>query len=242
MAVFAIDNDKSSMSRERFTKFIRVLQQRQPDMTVLTDKVHKGQNISAIMRTAEAAGIGELHMVKPERGHIVYHNTAGGIGRFTQQRVHNDIEDGFGHLRKRGFALVAAHWSDRAIHYREFDYTQPFALVMGAEKHGLSDYAAREADAHVSIPIMGLVESYNVSVAAGIILQEAIHQRQQAGFYVRGCPEDEQYRQTLFEWLQPAMARYCKQHKLPYPELDEDGDLIPPDSIAYRRPKDSPHE
>jgi tRNA (guanosine-2'-O-)-methyltransferase len=141
-------------------------------------------------------------------------------------------------LRQRGFTLVAAHWSDRAIHYREFDYTQPFALVMGAEKKGLSDYAAHEADAHVTIPIMGLVESYNVSVAAGIILQEALHQRQQAGHYLRGCAEDERYRHTLFEWAQPDMARYCIQHKLPYPELDEDGDLIPPASARYRRPKE----
>jgi tRNA (guanosine-2'-O-)-methyltransferase len=227
------------MSRERFEKFIRVLHQRQPDMTVLTDKVHKGQNISAIMRTAEAAGIGEVHMVKPERGHLVYHNTAGGIGRFTTQRVHEDIEGGFRHLRQRGFTLVAAHWSERASHYREFDYTQPFALVMGAEKKGLSDYAAREADAHVTIPIMGLVESYNVSVAAGIILQEALHQRQQAGHYQRGCTEDDHYQRTLFEWAQPDMARYCKQHQLPYPELDEDGDLIPPPATAYRRPNDT---
>ncbi|WP_049723361.1 TrmH family RNA methyltransferase [Gilvimarinus polysaccharolyticus] len=227
------------MSRERFEKFIRVLHQRQPDMTVLTDKVHKGQNISAIMRNAEAAGISEVHMVRPEHGGVVFHNTAGGIGRFTSQRVHERIEDGFKHLRQRGFTLIAAHWSDRAVHYREADYTQPFALVMGAERDGLSDYAALEADAHVSIPIMGLVESYNVSVAAGIILQEAMHQRQQAGHYLRGCIEDEHYHQTLFEWAQPAMARYCKQHKLPYPKLDEDGDLIPPAAGAYRRPKDS---
>ncbi|MBU2885600.1 tRNA (guanosine(18)-2'-O)-methyltransferase TrmH [Gilvimarinus agarilyticus] len=229
------------MSRERFEKFKQVLRQRQPDMTVLTDKVHKAQNISAILRTAEAAGIGTLHMVKPERGHLVYHNTAGGIGRFTEQVVHENIEQGMAHLKGQGMALYAAHWSDRAIDYREADYTRPFALVMGAEKHGLSDYASREADAHVTIPIIGLVESYNVSVAAAIILQEAMQQRQKAGLYEREVNEDEHYHTTLFEWMHPKMVRYCKAHKLHYPAIDEDGDIIPPKDERYRRPFDS-HE
>ncbi|MDO3387840.1 tRNA (guanosine(18)-2'-O)-methyltransferase TrmH [Gilvimarinus sp. SDUM040013] len=226
------------MSRERFEKFKQVLKTRQQDMTVLTDKVHKAQNISAILRTAEAAGIGTIHMVKPERGHLVYHNTAGGIGRFTDQIVHDSIEKGMASIKEQGMALYAAHWSDRAIDYRQADYTRPFALVMGAEKHGLSDYAAREADQHVTIPIVGLVESYNVSVAAAIILQEAMQQRQQAGFYERDFIQDEVYHTTLFEWMHPKMVKYCKAHNLPYPDIDEDGDIIPPADSRYRRPFD----
>lgn len=226
------------MSRERFEKFKQVLRQRQADMTVLTDKVHKAQNISAILRTAEAAGIGTIHMVKPERGHLVYHNTAGGIGRFTEQVVHDTIEQGYDHLRDQGMQLYAAHWSDRAIDYREADFTRPFALVMGAEKHGLSDYAAREADAHLTIPIIGLVESYNVSVAAAIILQEAMAQRSAAGLYEREVAIDEHYHRTLFEWMHPKMVKYCRKHKLPYLPLDEDGDIIPPEDARYRRPFD----
>ncbi|MDQ2076007.1 tRNA (guanosine(18)-2'-O)-methyltransferase TrmH [Marinimicrobium sp. ABcell2] len=224
------------MSRSRFEKFKQVLRQRQADMTVLTDQVHKAQNISAILRSADAVGIPEIHMVKPERGHLVYHNTAGGSGRFTGRVIHNSIEQGMQHLRAQGFQLYAAHASERAKHYRNLDYTRPFALVMGAEKHGLSDYAREHADEHLMIPMIGMVESYNVSVAAGIVLQEAMHQRQQAGLYDRETPEDEQFQRTLFRWAQPAMANYCDRHQLPYPELDEDGDLIPPDDPAYRIP------
>ncbi|WP_020210012.1 TrmH family RNA methyltransferase [Gilvimarinus chinensis] len=226
------------MSRERFETFKKALRQRQPDMTVLTDKVHKAQNISAILRTAEAAGIGHIHMVRPERGHLVYHNTAGGIGRFTSQTVHDTIEDGCSALRQQGFTLYAAHWSDRAIDYREADFTRPFALIMGAEKRGLSDYAAREADAHLTIPNMGLVESYNVSVAAAIILQTAMQQRTAAGLYERPVEEDDNYWTTLFEWMHPKMVKYCRKHNLPYPDMDEDGDIIPPQDERYRRPFD----
>lgn len=224
------------MSRARFEKLQHALSRRQSDMTLLTDQVHKAQNISAILRSAEAAGIGTAHMVKPTRGHLLYHNTAGGVGRFTNQVIHDSIEQACNSLQQQGFALYAAHWSERAISYREADYTRPFALVMGAEKQGLSDFAIERADQHLTIPMMGLVASYNVSVAAGIILQEAIHQRLQAGLYARPPKQDEHYWRTLFEWAQPAMAKYCITHGLAYPELDEDGDIIPPADPRYRLP------
>lgn len=226
------------MSRARFEKFKQVLRQRQHDMTLLTDEVHKAQNISAMLRTADAVGMPEIHMVQPHRGRLVYHHTAGGSGRFTGTVVHPDIETGMNALRERGMNLIAAHWSDRAVHYRDVDYTQPFALVMGAEKEGLSDYAAAHADAHVTIPIIGMVESYNVSVAAAIILQEALHQRQQNGQYDREIDEnDPEIREILFRWMHPQMVRYCEKHKLPFPEMDEDGDMIPPADQRYRSPK-----
>jgi len=225
------------MSRSRFEKFKQVLRQRQPDMTVLTDQVHKAQNLSAVLRTADAVGIPEVHMVQPTRGRLVYHHTAGGSGRFTGVQAYPDIKSGMKSLREKGFRLFAAHWSERAVHYREADYTQPFALVMGAEKEGLSAYAAKHADAHLTIPIIGMVQSYNVSVAAAIILQEAMHQRQAKGMYDRELDEeDEGVKRTLFEWMHPQMTRYCRQHGLPYPDMDEDGDMIPPPDAAYRSP------
>lgn len=222
------------MSRSRFEKFKQVLRDRQPDMTVLTDQVHKAQNISAILRTADAVGIPEIHMVQPLRGRLVYHNTAGGSSRFVAARVHDSIDNAMRAVRARGFKLYAAHWSERARNYRDVDYRQPFALVMGAEKRGLSDTAAAAADEHLTIPMVGMVESYNVSVAAAIILEEAMHQRRQAGLYERPLHEDSSYRATLFRWAQPKMAAYCDRHGLAYPELDEDGDLIPPADPAYR--------
>lgn len=222
------------MSRSRFHKFKTVLQQRQPDMALVTDQVHKAQNISAMLRTADAVGITTVHMVQPARGRLVYHHTAGGSSRFVTSIGHPSIEAALQAARDQGLKLYAAQWSDRAISYRDADYTQPFALVMGAEKYGLSETASAAADVHLTIPMMGMVESYNVSVAAAIILQEALHQRQAAGHYQRPVAEDEHYHRTLFRWAQPKMARYCDQRGLPYPDLDEEGDMIPPTDAAYR--------
>src|SRR5690625_5808418 len=129
-------------------------------------------------------------VVTAQRGDLVCHDPAGGSGRFTDPVLHNTIGGGMAQLRGLGFKLYAAHVSERARPYRELDYTRPFALVMGAEKNGLSDYALEQADEHLMIPMAGMVASYNVSVAAGIVLQEAMHQRQQAGLYARAVPED----------------------------------------------------
>jgi tRNA (guanosine-2'-O-)-methyltransferase len=223
------------MSRTRFEKFKTVLHQRQPDMAMVTDQVHKAQNISAMLRTADAVGISTVHMVQPARGRLVYHHTAGGSSRFVKAVGHPTIEAALQAARDQGLKLYAAQWSDRAISYREADYTEPFALVMGAEKYGLSETASAAADVHLTIPMAGMVESYNVSVAAAIILQEALHQRLAAGHYQRPVEEDEHYQRTLFRWAQPKMARFCDQRGLPYPQLDEDGDVIPPTDAAYRR-------
>lgn len=222
------------MSRSRFEKFKQVLLHRQPDMTVLTDQVHKAQNISAILRTADAVGIPEIHMVQPVRGRLVYHGTAGGSSRFVKARVHDSIDAALDSVRAQGLRLYAAEWSERAVSYKSVDYTQPFALLMGAEKYGLSTTASQAADEHLTIPMIGMVESYNVSVAAAIILQEAMQQRLQAGFYQREVAQDEAFKKTLFRWAQPKMAAYCDRRHLPYPELDEDGDLIPPRDPQYR--------
>jgi tRNA (guanosine-2'-O-)-methyltransferase len=218
----------------RYTKFQDVLNTRQPDMSILTDKVHKSQNVSAIMRTADAVGVDHIHMVKPERGRLIYHHTAGGASRFVDVTVHATLEEGIQTLRNQGMKLYAAHWSDRAVSYRNVDYTVPFALVLGAEKYGISEFAASEADEHLIIPMVGACESLNVSVASGIILQEAFHQRKAQGFYERQCEQDERYHDRLFRWLHPKMAAFCDARQLPYPEIDEDGDIIPPEASEYR--------
>ncbi len=223
------------MPQSRYQKFQNILNHRQTDMTILTDKVHKSQNVSAIMRTADSVGIANIHMVKPERGRLVYHHTAGGASRFVSVQVHDTLQEGIAMLKQQGIKLYAAHWSDRAVSYREVDYTIPFALVLGAEKYGISELAEREADEHLTIPMIGACESLNVSVACGIILQEALHQRQQAGLYNRSPTQEESYHQTLFRWLHPKMAAFCDVRQLPYPDLDDEGDIIPPVDEAYRK-------
>ncbi len=100
---------------------------------------------------------------------------------------------------------------------------RPTTIVLGAEKDGVSPQAIAAADLHVAVPMGGMVESLNVSVAAALILFEAQRQRAAAGLYARCRLGAERYAQTLFEWAHPRLARFYRARGLPYPPLAEDG-------------------
>ena len=124
--------------------------------------------------------------------------------------------------------IVAAHLSNVAVDYREIDYTQPTALLMGTEKQGVSDEALALVDHQVIIPMKGMVESYNVSAACAIILSEAQYQRQKAGLYDHCRLPDPTMKAKLFQACQPAVAQFCDSRGLAYPPLGEDGCMVNP--------------
>ena len=90
-----------------------------------------------------------------------------------------------------------------------------------------ADRAAEQADEHIVIPMMGMVESLNVSSACAIILSEAQRQRKLAGLYDQQRLPDDEYNRLLFCWCQPVVKRYCDDRDLPYPPIDpETGELV----------------
>jgi tRNA (guanosine-2'-O-)-methyltransferase len=123
---------------------------------------------------------------------------------------------------------VAAHLTSEAVDYREVDYTLPTALILGAERAGVSAEGQLAADVAITVPMVGMVESFNVSVAAGIILAEAQRQRQLAGLYdeVRIAPQE--YQRLFFEWGHPAVRDFCHRENLAYPPLNDEGEIDNP--------------
>lgn len=218
------------MTPERFSKIRRVLDQRQPDLTVLADGMHKAQNLSAVLRTCDAAGIFKMHIVAARAQKTgIWKRSAGGSARWVRTVRHPDTQSAIRAVQDDGMALYAAHLSDQAVDYRTVDYTRPCAIVLGAERDGVSDTVLKACDAQITIPMFGMVESFNVSVAAALILAEARQQRERGGHYEGGSRlPPEIYRQVLFEWCHPKMARYCQERRLAYPPLDEDGDIANP--------------
>jgi len=214
------------MTPERFHRLRAALTRRQPDLTVLTDYVHKSHNLSAILRSCEAVGVLEAHIVSPERSLYLHHTSSAGAKKWLSVDRHRSVEDAVGHLRARGFAILAAHPAPGARDYRDVDYTLPTALTMGAELHGLSDEALALADAHITIPMMGMVGSLNVSVASAILLFEAMRQRAAAGMYDTCRIPAPEFEERLFAWAYPKLARRMRDEGRPYPTLDEDGQIV----------------
>ncbi|HKK57294.1 tRNA (guanosine(18)-2'-O)-methyltransferase TrmH [Marinobacter sp.] len=215
------------MTPERLARIRQTLDTRQPDLSVLTDQVHKPRNLSAIIRSCDAFGLANMHVVWPKEGFRAFRKTAGGSYRWITTHTHRSMGQATETLRGQGHRIYAAQLSDRAIDFREADFTVPCTVILGNEIEGVSADAAAEADEHIVIPMMGMVESLNVSAACAIILSEAQRQRKLAGMYDYRRLPDEEYNRLLFCWCQPVVKRYCDDRSLPYPPIDpETGELV----------------
>lgn len=212
------------MTPERFQRLKDILARRQPDLTVLMDRVHKPHNFSAILRSCDAVGVPEAHVV-PAQDFEAAHDTAGGSSRYVDVVQHPSLDAALDTLRRLGMTVVAAQPGGAAVDFRTLDYTRPTALLLGTELDGLSPEAVAAADRRVEVPMYGAVASLNVSVAAAVILYEAQGQRDRAGLYAARSLDGEA-RRTLFEWAYPRIADLCQRRGVPYPELDEDGEIL----------------
>ncbi|MBL7251342.1 tRNA (guanosine(18)-2'-O)-methyltransferase TrmH [Alloalcanivorax sp. C16-2] len=221
------------MTPERLRRLRATLARRQPDLSVIMDGVHKPHNIAAVVRTCDAVGVLELHAALPNNRARDTVRTALGSQRWVNVREHHDGEEAIRAARERGLQVLAAHWSERAVPYREVDYTRPTALLLGTERTGVNATSAAAADQHVFIPMMGMVSSFNVSVAAAIILAEACEQRRAAGLYDRSRLSEAQHRDTFFQWAHPKLAQHCQRFGVPYPALREDGELADPKRFNF---------
>lgn len=215
------------MSPERFARITQMLNRRQIDLTVCLEMVHKPHNLAAIVRTADAVGINEVHAVWPNHFSRLAKGTAAGSHSWVDVNRHEDINKAVAAMRAKGMQIFATNLSDTALDYREPDYTKPTAFLLGQEKKGISEHALSLADHHILIPMVGMVQSLNVSVANSLLLYEAMRQREAAGMYDRSCLLSKQEQNRIyFEGGHPIFAKVCKQKGLPYPDIDQQGQIV----------------
>jgi tRNA (guanosine-2'-O-)-methyltransferase len=213
------------MTTERYQKVRAMLEKRQPDLTILAEDVYKPHNLSAMLRSCDAVGIGEVHATNPTGGIATFNETSASAEKWVKVNVHPDIHAAVGHVKARGMQTFAAHFSEGALDYRDVDYTKPSCILFGNEKWGVTDEAASLVDAHVIIPMLGMVPSLNVSVATAIILFEAQRQRRVAGLYAAPRYSESELQEQLFWLLHPKEAAHYSQRGQPFPVLHEDGSM-----------------
>ena len=214
------------MTPQRFRKLQAILQQRQLDLTVLMDNVHKPHNLSAIVRSCDAVGVHHVHAVTRMQVFKTDKDITSGAGKWVNIHKHAGLDDAVAHLRTQNMQILAAHLSEDAVDFRAVDYTRPTAIVLGTELYGVSEQGLQLADQHIIIPMLGMIDSLNVSVAAALILFEAQRQRQAKGMYARQQFDAQSYYETLFEWAHPKQAEFYRRKGLAYPAMDEDGHIL----------------
>ena len=217
-----------SILPRRFERIKNVLNCRMKNLTVLVEDVNKPHNLSAILRTCDAAGVFEANFICNGEKVKTYNSTAQGSQKWIKLRNHKNSESAITSLKEKGFKLFGTTLNKKSIDYRELDFSARTCFVLGAEKWGLSKEIISQVDESVFIPMNGMVQSLNVSVAASILLFEAVRQRHMKGLIPTSGEGLNKglYKKTLFEWCYPELINSYKNAELNYPELNEIGEII----------------
>lgn len=151
-------------------------------LVLMLDGVTDTRNFGAISRTAECAAVDAI--VIPEKGSAsvtpeAVKTSAGALFYIPVCREHSIVE-AVKYLKANGYKIIGAS-EKGARNYTASDYSVPVAIVMGAEDTGISEDVMRQCDELAAIPILGKIGSLNVSVAAGVMLYEAVRQRLDSG-------------------------------------------------------------
>ncbi len=147
-------------------------------LVMVLEQVEKPGNIGAILRSADAAGVDAVIICDPLTDLYNPNLIRASIGSiFTVPTAVCSSEECIRFLKERGIQILTAQLQDSHLYYAT-DMTLPTALVMGTEATGLTAAWRQAADAHIRIPMLGRLDSLNVSVSAAILMFEAVRQRQ----------------------------------------------------------------
>ncbi len=188
----------------RVRRLESALRHRQLDAAIVLENVHDLHNISAVLRTCDAVGIPQVHLIytieEPPQQRFARRVSAG-TAKWIETVRWPSVEACYTHLREQGMAILATAISERAESLFDCDLARPVAIVFGNEMRGLTDEAIAQADGEVFIPMVGLVQSLNISVSCAVMLYELFRQRSLAGSYNAPTMSDDEISTTLESWL-----------------------------------------
>lgn len=144
---------------------------------VILESVEKPGNLGAVLRSADAAGVDAVIVCDPLTDLYNPNLIRSSIGAiFSVPCVACSSEECISFLKNNGIKILTAQLQDSKLYY-DTDMTCGTAIVMGTEATGLTDVWRQAADAHIRIPMLGKLDSLNVSVSAAILMYEAVRQR-----------------------------------------------------------------
>ncbi len=174
--VFAFISPISFHSVEDLIPFI--FEQGETPLLLILDRITDVRNFGAIARTAECAGVHGIVLPMKESAAInadAIKTSAGALFKIPVCRV-NNLKKAVEYMQESGLQVIAcSEKNDQSVY--SADFTIPTAVVLGSEEDGISNDIMRIVDRYAKIPMKGEIESLNVSVAAGVILYEALRQR-----------------------------------------------------------------
>ena len=171
----------------------QVLARRQKDLTLVLANIHDPHNVSAIYRSCDAFGVGRVHLYYTETVFpVLGRKSSASARKWVESERHKDAGGMVGSLKAQGYNLLATSFSPKARPVIDYDLTRPTAVIFGNEHRGVDPELLALVPDEAYVPMQGMVQSLNVSVAAAVILFEAWRQRHAKGMYdASSLPEDE---------------------------------------------------
>ncbi len=190
-------------TEKRLTKITNTALARQKSLKLILENIHDPHNVSAIFRTCDAVGVAKVDLVyNSEKFPRIGKASSSSANKWIEIEKHTSAEECCSKLRERGFKIYASMLDEKAIDFYSLDLTTPIAIVMGNEHRGVTKEFQDLVDGTFYIPMKGMIQSLNVSVATAVILYEAMRQRSLKGMYEQSEYSKEELDKIIDRWCE----------------------------------------
>lgn len=187
------------LTPERIARIDSVLAARLQSVVTIVEDTYDPHNAAATIRTTEAIGLQELHVVEPQLRFSAARGVTRGAHKWIDMQRWSRAEDAVAALHARGFRVYAT--LPGATHsIDDVDVTTPIAVAFGNEHSGLTAEAIAACDGSLGVPMQGFTESFNLSVTVALAMR-TIAQRRRAALGVTGDLDDERRRVLRARWF-----------------------------------------
>jgi len=189
------------LTEQRLNKITKAASARQFSLTVVLENIHDNHNVSAIIRSCDAVGVPKINLLYtiesfPKLSRI----SSASANKWVDVVKFNRVEDCVTSLKKDGFKIYSSYLDPGAKSLYDLDLTQKVAIVVGNEHRGVSNEMKSYSDEIFYIPMKGMIQSLNVSVAAAVSLFEALRQRENQNMYDRSELSPKELDELIDKW------------------------------------------
>jgi tRNA (guanosine-2'-O-)-methyltransferase len=190
-----------TITEERLERIRLVLARRQPDLTLVLCNIHDPHNVSAILRSCDAFGVAAVHLYySTEPFPLLGKRSSASAKKWVDRQRHRDAKAMVKRLKDDGHQIIGTGFGPQSRPLTRWDLTRPTAVVLGNEHRGIDEEVAALVPDQLHVPMQGMIQSLNVSVAAAIILYEAWRQRQEKGMYDEPSIPADEFEEMVQEW------------------------------------------
>lgn len=191
------------LTERRLNRIVSAVKARQHSLHVVLENIHDPHNVSAIFRSCDAVGVPKVSLLYnneefPKLGKV----SSASATKWVDKQKFKSVDSCFGSLRKEGFKIYATLLDEEAVNLYDLNLTEKCVIVMGNEHRGVSEEAAEKCDKKIYIPMHGMIQSLNVSVATAVILYEAQRQRLDAGMYEKSELQESEIEKIIDDWVE----------------------------------------